>query len=86
MGGAGLFGLEVGRKIPPGSWKPQACYSSGCLPVIYPRASQKKLALEPDPTVEAGGSEDLGKTRGSSPTVDLNLPSESKPSFGPRAG
>jgi hypothetical protein len=44
MGGTGLFGLEVGRKIPLGSWKPQACYSFGCPPVIYPRAPQKKLA------------------------------------------
>lgn len=44
MGGAGLAGLAVGRKIPPDSWKPQACYSFGCPPVIYPRAPQKKLA------------------------------------------
>lgn len=35
--------------------------------------------------MEGRGSENLGKVWGSSPTFDLNLPSESKSSFGPRA-
>lgn len=57
------------------------CYLSyGSTEEISPQSWGQILSV-----VEVGGSEKLGNTWGSSPIVDLNLLSESKSSFGPRA-